>query len=614
MMKKLGLILSLLSLPVLMGASYPIPIPGSSGNVMTSNGSKWVSTSTAAVATAATTTTITDDTTTNATMYPSWVTTASGNQSQKVSSTKWSFNPSTGMMTVTGITSALTGNATTATSATTATNATNTAITDDTTTNATMYPTWVTANTGNLPQKVSSTKISFNPSTGSLTSTTFIGALTGTASGNTTYTANQYGVVLSGAGNAMVVLAPDASTTKVLTSGGAAANPTWSTVTATAPTSSSDIKNLGLATSVGSSALTIALKQADGATDPAAGGGAVLVGMRSATLTSGAYNQRSATAATSIVIPSGATMGQTNAKPWIIWIYLIDNAGTLELAVSGSFFHENQVLTSTTIDTGADSATVLYSTTGRSSVPVRLIGKLLNTQTTAGTWASAGTTLQVGALSALTTFTAPTIQNLTSGTTYYTPAGVKYLRVRMVGGGGGGGGSGTGAGTAATAGTASTFGSQLSAGGGALGGFSADGGVGGTATLGTGPIGTALNGGKGGGSVYQDLTTTVRPLSGPGGISAFGGSGSVDRYDHTPTAPIANSGGGGAGAPTANVSACVGGAGGGAGGYVDAILVSPATTYAYVVGAAGAGGGAGASGIAGGAGAAGYIEVTEYYQ
>ncbi len=39
---------------------------------------------------------ITDDTTTNATMYPVWVTTASGNQAAKVSSTKLVFNPSTG--------------------------------------------------------------------------------------------------------------------------------------------------------------------------------------------------------------------------------------------------------------------------------------------------------------------------------------------------------------------------------------------------------------------------------------------------------------------------------------------------------------------------------------
>ncbi len=66
----------------------------------------------------------------------------------------------------------------------TATNAVNAGITDDTTTNATMYPTWVTANTGNLPQKVTSTKLSFNPSTGALSSTSFTGAgtgLTGTA-------------------------------------------------------------------------------------------------------------------------------------------------------------------------------------------------------------------------------------------------------------------------------------------------------------------------------------------------------------------------------------------------------------------------------------------------
>lgn len=52
-----------------------------------------------------------------------------------------------------------------------ATNAVNIGITNDDTTNATMYPVWVTANTGNLPAKVTSTKLSFNPSTGVLTST-----------------------------------------------------------------------------------------------------------------------------------------------------------------------------------------------------------------------------------------------------------------------------------------------------------------------------------------------------------------------------------------------------------------------------------------------------------
>lgn len=55
--------------------------------------------------------------------------------------------------------------------------ATESAITNDTTTNATMYPVWVTANTGSLPLKVSSTKMSFNPSTGTLVAMVFDGAL-----------------------------------------------------------------------------------------------------------------------------------------------------------------------------------------------------------------------------------------------------------------------------------------------------------------------------------------------------------------------------------------------------------------------------------------------------
>lgn len=72
-----------------------------------------------------------------------------------------------------------------AATATNATNAANIGITDDTSTNATMYPTWVTTTTGNLPAKTSSTKFTFNPSTGTLAATVFSGAgtsLTGTAS------------------------------------------------------------------------------------------------------------------------------------------------------------------------------------------------------------------------------------------------------------------------------------------------------------------------------------------------------------------------------------------------------------------------------------------------
>lgn len=108
--------------------------------------------------------------------------------------------------------------ATTATSATTATNATNIAITDDTTTATAVYPVWVTTTTGNLPAKTASTKLSFVPSTGVLTATSFTGAgtgLTGTASSlsiggtattattaNATNTANNFQMNSLGVGTA----------------------------------------------------------------------------------------------------------------------------------------------------------------------------------------------------------------------------------------------------------------------------------------------------------------------------------------------------------------------------------------------------------------------------
>lgn len=65
---------------------------------------------------------------------------------------------------------------------------------------------------------------------GNFSAGTISAALTGTASGNTTYTPNDHGLVISSATNAMTVLAPDASTAKALISGGASADPAWGTL------------------------------------------------------------------------------------------------------------------------------------------------------------------------------------------------------------------------------------------------------------------------------------------------------------------------------------------------------------------------------------------------
>ena len=390
----------------------------------------------------------------------------------------------------------------------------------------------------------------------------------------------------------------------------------WATPT-TAPSSSTELSNLTLASSVGSSALTIALKTQAGS-DPSAGD-PVKIGFRHATLTNGTYNQRSVTGSLSVVVSSGSTLGQTSAQPANIYIYAIDNAGTVELAVSGTLYPENQVI-STTAEGGAgaaDSNTVVYSTTARSNVPFRLIGVLTNTQTTAGTWASAGTKLSVGSYGTLKSNNVPTVQKFTSGSgTYITPAGVAYIHVQMVGGGGGGGGGGTGGQTIGGTGNNSTFGTSLltaNGGGGGregnTGGSNPAGGSGGSYTLNSPAIGFGMVGSGGAGG--ENLLLATYAHGGHGGASFFGGSGAGNATG-AGGAGGTNTGGGGAGGGTSTGSS-QSGAGGGSGGYIDAKIYNPATSYSYSVGAAVSGGSGGTSGSAGGNGAAGIIIVTEYY-
>lgn len=205
----------------------------------------------------------------------------------------------------------------------------------------------------------------------------------------------------------------------------------------------------------------------------------------------------------------------------------------------------------------------------------------------------------------------PTVQTFTSGSgTYTKPAGVKWIRVRMVGGGGGGAGSGTAAGSAAGSGGNTTFGSSLlAANGGSAGTWNTTPAAGGSSSLGTGPIGMALTGQSGGASPVSVSTSVA--MGGPGGSTPFGGGGVGGGANFSAGAAVANTGAGGGGA--SSTSGRISGGGGAAGGFLDAIITSPSATYAYAVGIAGSAGGAGTSGSAGAAGAAGIIVVEEYY-
>ena len=159
------------------------------------------------------------------------------------------------------------------------------------------------------------------------------------------------------------------------------------TVTGTPTFTNSFDKIFSITASVASNALTVTL-------NPCA------LDFRSSTLTSGTIVTRTVTSAISVTVSSGSTLGTASAQQSRIVVLAIDNAGTVELAVvnisGGSQLDETNLIT-TTAEGGAgaaDSASTIYSTTARTSVAYRVVGYVESTQATAGTWATAPSTIQ----------------------------------------------------------------------------------------------------------------------------------------------------------------------------------------------------------------------------
>lgn len=203
-----------------------------------------------------------------------------------------------------------------------------------------------------------------------------------------------------------------------------------------------------------------------------------------------------------------------------------------------------------------------------------------------------------------------TITKLTAVTTstYNTPAGVKWLRIRAYGGGAGGSGGGGGGGSGANGGTTS-FGSLISCPGGTVTG---QGGIpipSLVATINAPAFGIPGYGSAAGG--IQGSPSAQGGQGGHGGNTPLLGGGGGSWAAGTGSAASANSGsgGGGGGCGANSVSGC----GGGGAAWAEAIVINPASSYSWTVGGGGGGGSAGTGGGAGGAGAAGQIIIEEYY-
>lgn len=153
--------------------------------------------------------------------------------------------------------------------------------------------------------------------------------------------------------------------------------------------------------SASASALTIAVKSLAG-TDPTAAD-PVYVVFRSVTGSLGDYTTLTLTAATSLVVSSGSTLGVTSATAFRLWLVGFNDGSTFRLGVincstTGQIFNLHDGIYSATAEGGAgaaDSAGVTYANATVNLKAMRVLGfaEWSTSGVTAGTWTTANLNL-----------------------------------------------------------------------------------------------------------------------------------------------------------------------------------------------------------------------------
>lgn len=296
---------------------------------------------------------------------------------------------------------------------------------------------------------------------------------------------------------------------------------------------------------------------------------ALSLDFRSATLGSGTITTVSGTPS-NLVVPSGATLGTVSGQQSRLAVLCVNDSGTLKLAVvnlAGGFsLDETNLLTvgnTTPISADSTSSTTVYIFGGISgNSTYRVIGYIESTQSTAGTWATAPSTIQGagggygvsgiahGQLLRITRY------SVAGSGTWTKQADTNSILVKAVAGGGGGAGASSSITAAGNGGYSGCYGEKLITAlsatyaytvgaAGAGGAVNAAGSAGGQTsfdvlTLTGGPGGqiahlalVALPTGSGwdftsaspGGPGSTDSTTNAYAASGVGGSSPFAGGG-----------------------------------------------------------------------------------------
>jgi hypothetical protein len=174
------------------------------------------------------------------------------------------------------------------------------------------------------------------------------------------------------------------------------------------------IDNLSIACSVGSSALTIALKTRNG--NDATSANPIKIPFRNVTAATGDYAEMPVAAASSLVVSSGSTLGARSGVPFRLWFVGFNDGGTFRLGVincvtsvagAGSGSDVTAIyplgawpVASSTAEGGAgaaDSAQVFYTGSGVTSKAYSVLGYATweSGLATAGTWDAAPTRIQL---------------------------------------------------------------------------------------------------------------------------------------------------------------------------------------------------------------------------
>ncbi len=136
-----------------------------------------------------------------------------------------------------------------------------------------------------------------------------------------------------------------------------------------------ELRNVGIAASVSSNALTVALKQKDGATD-CSPSNPCYMGFRSATAASGAYSQAGFIAASSITLAAADSIGAISAFAFPLTAYAIMDT-TSEICLSRSWFDESQLQNASALTGGADvGLNTLWCPSAHTARPIRRIGQV----------------------------------------------------------------------------------------------------------------------------------------------------------------------------------------------------------------------------------------------